>query len=279
MLRFFVVLIIITILSCLVNYTILLNKEKIRVADSVEKIEAILVENFDQIEKILIFVGKKIAKDTPNLDLDIINKIFIQTASIHGSNNILSWSLFDWVNSDNYQTVNTMFGVKRKDPPNVSDRYYTLKGSDKWTLLFSKPIFGNPSKILVIPVGVQIETKNFQRAGTVVVGINIKKLVNIIESRLDKNIRFSLIDSRDDRMVFGSYDSEKYAGRIFRKFPDKVEGNNYIFMKELPQKYPYRIWVGYNERQFWIEVFNSSLLLSVQLIGTSVIILFLRKKL
>ena len=278
MLRFFLISLITLTISFLLNYTLLLNQKESQIVDNAEEIEEILVQNFEQVEKILNFVGKKIASDTPDLNLKIIHKIFIEASNIQNLGDILSWSLFDWVDVDGYQKVNTMLGV-RKDAPHMVERNYRNRANKDWSPIFSQAVNGNPSGVYTIPVGVQIETKNFQRAGTVVVGINIKKLVNIIESRLDKNIRFSLIDSRDDRMVFGSYDSEKYAGRIFRKFPDKVEGNNYIFMKELPQKYPYRIWVGYNERQFWIEVFNSSLLLSVQLIGTSVIILFLRKKL
>lgn len=263
----------------LTQYASFLSKQENSVSENSEKINATITENLEQIEKILIFVGRKISTDTPDLNLKIIHKIFTQTSAIQASNNIFSWSLFDWVDNRNRQTVNTMLGVNELNPPDMSSRYYTTRGSDQWVLLFSNTIFGNPSKILVIPVGVQIETETHPRAGTVVVGINIKKITNLIESRLDKNTRFIVIDERDNKFAFGSYGSEKYFGKTFLHMPDSLDGVNYVYEKKMDPKYPYKIWVGYNKEEFWRELCYSSLMLTLQIVGVAACVTVMVRKL
>lgn len=271
MFRFFTTFATILTLSLLVNYLLLLNQKKVQAENNAKKIETILTENFERIEEVLISIGQKIANDTETLDLKIIHKIFVQASALHGSNNIFSWSLFDWTNSDGYQTVSTMLGIRGKDSPEMSDRYYaSLKGSNPWTLLLSKPALGNPSGVFVIPIGVQIETKKAHRAGTVTAGINIQELTNIIEYRLNGDSPFALIDVRSDDLVLSSKE-------ISKKSDEKIDKADYISSRRMIHKFPYEIFVGYDKRQFWREVFDSSLLLFVQIVSVISGIIFLRK--
>lgn len=275
--RFFVASLIVVTLSFLLNYTILFNQKMSQVENETKKINAILSDNFEQVGRILIFVGRKIVEDSADLDPKIIHKVFIQTAAIHDFNGIFSWSLFDWVNAEGYQTVNTMIGV-RKNPPYMSERNYRSRANKNWSLIFSEVALGIPSGMLIIPVGVQVDSAKSQYAGTVSAGINVKKLSSFILARLDKNIHFEMIDKRDDKFVLGSYEAQRYFSDIsHKKFGMNDEGY-LIRAKELEEKYPYKILVRYDEFSFWHEVISSSLLLSFQVIATALLVMRMRRR-
>ena len=106
-------------LSFVVKYITLLSHKESAAKKDAEKIQEILSINFNQTEKILASLGKKIIETTPNLEHKAILKIFTETPNINGYNNIFSWSLFDFVNIDGFQVVTTMLGV-RKNPPKIA---------------------------------------------------------------------------------------------------------------------------------------------------------------
>ena len=262
-------------LSFLVKYSFLLSEKENDAEENAEKIYAILSDNFDQTEKILNSVGRKIVENSPNLEPKAIHKIFVETPNINGYNNIFSWSLFDWVDIDGFQTVNSMLGI-RKNPPQIGlERNYLNHGTESWKITFSNGVFGNTSEIYVIPAGVRIESKSHQRLGAVAVGIDVKKLTTVIESRLDKDISFLLIDQRSNQVTCGPRDSDKHFGKIFNRMPESLDGKNYVYEKRMDPKYPYKIWVGYDKKEFWREVYYSSLLLAIQIIGVGACASFL----
>ncbi|MES2961933.1 MAG: hypothetical protein V4694_06060 [Pseudomonadota bacterium] len=254
-----IIFIAVTSIFLLIKYYSLLNEKQLEAAENAKKINFILKENFDQTEKTLMQIGEEIARKTPDLDLKIIHHILEKTP-INPVKNIYSWSLFDWVNSSGYQTVNTVLGIRKNGPHVAEKRSYSHRSNELWVMLFSEVAMGIPSAVYVIPVGVQIDTKKYPRAGTVTVGINIKKLMNNVEARIGENTRFLVIDKRDDKFVLGSVDQEKYVGKIFYDSPGSIENENYIFEKEMDQKYPYIIWTGYDLKQFWHEFRRSSLI-------------------
>jgi hypothetical protein len=237
-------------------------------------INNILSENFEQTEKILTLIGKKIAKETPELNLDKIHKIFNDAAISQSSNNLFSWSFFDWVNANSFQTVNTLLGVNKKSPRDMSDRLYSSRGAEPWILIFSKPVLGSPSKILVIPVGVQVATENLPRLGTVVVGISINKLTNLIEARIGKYNRFIIIDKRNDHAVFGSNKITDFNINT-NKFPVLNEGNVYTNILEMGGDYPYKILTGYDYTDFWIEAISISLRSFIKIVAIAFIVVLL----
>ncbi len=269
-------IIFVAIASFLVSY-IRLSMQKTSLAkENLNKIDRVLAMNFEEVEKVLIFVGTKIASDTPNLDLKIIHQIFVQIANIHNFNNNFSWSLFDWVNIGGYQVVNTMHGIK-KDPPLIAlDRTYLHRANKLWGVIFSEVAIGNPSGVKVIPVGVQIETTKYPRAGAVAAGISVQKIADTVEVHLDRNIDYAVIDSRDGKMVIGSDNFEKYFKdhSALNEFSKESRG---IYVKEMGEKYPYKILVRYDKRQFWQEVASASLMIFVQIIGAAMVMIFVRK--
>jgi hypothetical protein len=268
--NFTIIFIAVIIIFLPIKYYTLLNKKHLEALDSAKKIDIILKENFDQTEKTLIKIGEEIAQKTPDLDLKVIHDILEKT-SINPVKNIYSWSLFSWVNSSGYQTVNTVLGIQKDDAPNIAEkRSYSHRSNELWVMLFSEVAIGIPSAVYVIPVGVQIDTKKFPRAGTVAAGISIKKLINNAKERIGENNRFLVIDKRDDKFVLGSIDQEKYVGRIFYDLPDSIENENYIFEKEMDPKYPYIIMTGYDSKDFWREFRKSSLIFMFLFIGITV---------
>ena len=276
--RFALVFVAFASVFLLVNYNLLLNKKKNQAEENAKKINAILSENFEHVERMLNFVGKKISQDTPELNLNKIHKIFVQSSNIYGPENILSWSLFDWVDFKGYETVSTMFGIRKDAPYLAPERSYFNRGNELWKIAFSKAAIGNPSGVYIIPIGIQIDTKKHPRAGTVAAGISIKKVAGVIESSLENDVRFMVLDQRDGRFVFGSYESEKYFGRIFRTSPQSTDDENYIYKQNMEQKYPYAILVGYDKKDFWREVFYSSLLLITQVVGVAVCVIYVQRR-
>ncbi len=238
------------------------------------------MEQVEQTEKLLTFIGHKIADEAPNLDLKVIHKIFKETAATQVGNNIFSWSLFDWVDANDKQTVNTMLGINAINPPNTSDRFYSGRDRKKWQLLFSNIIFGSPSGVRVIPVGLQISTKNFTDAGVIAVGLHVGKITNLIESKIGKYSHFAVIDNQRVDFSFGSEGSSVDDG-IFRANIDlpttSKAGNVYIYKVDLDQKKcPYSIVTGYDKREFWHEVFRNSALQFFQICAIFLLVTCLR---
>ncbi len=172
-----------------------------------------------------------------------------------------------------------MASLPGKNPPRIGlERTYLNHGNESWKITFSNSALGDPSEAYVIPAGIQVESKTHQRLGAVSVGIDVKKLTTALEARLNKGINFLLIDQRDSRLTCGPRDSEQHFGQIYNHMPKSLDGKNYVYEKRMDPKYPYKIWVGYDKKDFWREVIYSSLLLVLQIIGVGVCASYLIKK-
>lgn len=299
MLRISSLLVIVLGLSFLVNYYILLGKKKNEIKDSARKIDSSLADYFDYTEKVLVFVGKQISEDEHYKDLNYIHKVFTDVSYAQGYSDIFSWTMFDWVDRQNRQTVNTMTGINTKNPPDMSVRGYTWKGrAELWNIQFSNPTVGNPSGIYVLPVGVGVGTTNqdgnVSYSGNVVVGLNIKRLVNKLTPLLAKNCEFMVINYSNYDFVFGSHhdinsvndvrDLIQYADEAKKLntkhdlssvgFIEKIEvgKSHYIYSQPMDIKYPYIILIGYDNGVFWREVFSSTLILLTQIVMISLVV-------
>ncbi|MBP7709485.1 MAG: hypothetical protein KA100_00255 [Rickettsiales bacterium] len=260
------------------EYAVLLNKKENEAKKNAEKIYTTLSNNFDQSENILIAVGKKIIEETPELDPKAIHKIFVNASKTEACSNIFSWSLFDWVNINGFQVVTTALGI-RKNPPQIAlERNYLNRGVESWKIIFSEATLGIPSGMQVIPIGVQVESKKGGRVGAVGAGIDINKLSALTNQRLDANIDYLLVDQRSGGLTFGSQNLKKNSGKIFNRMPEELDGKKYVFEKKMGQKYPYIIWVGYDQKEFWREVFCSSFMLAIEIISIAACVSFLIKK-
>jgi hypothetical protein len=277
--KIFQAFIAIIIAATLVTYFDLKNQKEKEVMRDAKIIKSILCDNFEEVEKVLIIIGQEIGEKTPNLDLKIIHKIFLQAAQVKNDVKVLPWTMFDWVNLDGYQTVNTVIGV-RSDPPEIARyRNYRSPANELWRIIFSEPATGEPSKLYVIPVGVQISTEKYPQAGTVTSSINIKKLVNQIKSGISSESHFAVIDKRSETIVMSSYKTNHKRGAVYSNEYSLNADDNYIYSQEMAnEKYPYLVKVGYNKKEFWSDVRFASAKLSFQIFATALTAFFLLKR-
>ena len=182
------------------NNQILLGKEA-------KNIQNIISESFNYSNRINSYIGKQIATHGAS-DLNFILHLFREADKIQNKNSeLLSWTSFDWVNSQNLQVVNSKIGI-RKNPPSMSDRDYTTSSSkNPWQLQVSIPIFGDPSEMWVIPAGTGITDSSGKFLGIVVVGFNIGELTNKIQKELSNDVSFTILD-KNSNVILQSHDNQ-----------------------------------------------------------------------
>ena len=262
---------IIIITAFCVNYNLAIKARNSKARDNSEKIYTTILENFDYTEKLLSFMGGEILKHDKLSDLEFIHKLFVMVSQMENqNNNLFSWSRFDWVDKDNKQTVNTMTGIEKNHPRDMSVRDYTRDARlDPWKLKFVRPLVGYPSHLYVIPIGVGIFSKEKGYAGLIAVGIDIKKLISKISATTSEGNEFVLVGTSGYDFILGSsFDflrNDKSSQELLLKirrssvadeegFMAKAIGFNdvqYIYSLPMSKDYPYTIITGYNEKKFW----------------------------
>ncbi len=250
----FIAIVVVSIIySILISYTFKQYQKKLNLEleNTAILINQTLTSNFNNINNINVLVGAQIAKfDATNLEQ--IYAIFNDTKyhSVRNSR-LFSWSLFDWVDKNNLQTVNSKNGVA-KDPPDMSHRDYTvLAPKNPWCLSLSRPAIGNPSGEWVIPVGTGITNKKDEFLGTIVVGINIRELTLELLRKTGPNVNFLVVDQYG-HIVLDS-DKNSFNRRSLEFLDNKQAGKDIIFNGSKynyhlsSEKYPYQIYLGYNK--------------------------------
>jgi signal transduction histidine kinase/CheY-like chemotaxis protein len=259
----FAVFVIITAFACFAFLQNKHNNQRILQKEA-KNIKNVIVESFDYSNRINSYIGRQIAAHGAE-DLNFILYLFREADKIINTNlTILSWTSFDWVNVKNLQTVNNRVGI-RKNPPNMSDRRYTLH-SKPWQLTVSPPTYGDPSRVWVIPAGTGIVDKKGRFLGTIVVGFDINELRRKIQKGLDNNdISFVVLD-KDLNIITQSLDNHLKPDDNFYK-QNKVNfkfdiNSPGILRKEILvgdirysnyqtiDKYQYIILTGFNKELF-----------------------------
>lgn len=248
------------------------NENSTNLKKAAKDISSTISESFDYTNQINNYIGLQII-DRENRDLKFISKLLKEADRIkHRNSELFSWSSFDWVDARHYQTINSKLGI-RKEPPNMSERQYTLLSpKSPWTLQVSFPTLGNPSNTWVIPAATGVVDKNGKYLGSIVVGFDINELNGQIKQRLGDKISFVVLDEKF-RIILKSIDIElerdsdffqknldqehlKYsAGTIEGLSLDRIKLSHY----QRIEKYPYIILTGFNEQIFGHQ-FNSSIL-------------------
>ncbi len=286
--------IIIFIISFVINYVIEINVTRHSLLTDSRKINNIVSDNLDYVSTLGTYLGKQIANNNKYNDLYFINNLFKETAKLKvQTDSIMSWGSFSWSDKNNKLSVNTISGVKQ-DPDNLTERFYIWSARyEPWKLQISKPDYGVITNSHIIPAGIGISSSNDEYKGTIVFGINFKKLISKIESSINSPNAFIVISknviSKDDsdRIFILSSNSAKYS-KNYSKIVEKIEKLKYIEKEagSLPQsitagrfKYIYYkaideyslvTLVGYNIVDFWLKIISSTLIL-----GTILTIFFL----
>ncbi|MBL0317827.1 MAG: sensor histidine kinase [Alphaproteobacteria bacterium] len=232
-----------------------------------------LANIFTSTNLIMSNMGHQIQKHG-TIDSSFIYELFQQNSrDIISAKAAFSWSLFDWVDTQNRQIINSKTGIT-SHPKDMSMREYTTKSRAlPWTLQFSKPAIGHPSKQWVIPAGTGITDYAGNYLGVIVVGFNIVDLVNSITRNLIyPNIRYIVIDNQG-RVVLQSSDNAFSPTTNFFNFlsptyfakpmkilnkPLTIAGNSYLYYEKM-ENYPFIVLTGFKE-SYLLETYTALLL-------------------
>ncbi len=227
-------------------------------------IELAITELFSYTNYLNTYMGKQIAEHGAG-DLNFIYNTFQKASGTqYKAQEMLSWSMFDWVSADNLQIVNSKNGIVI-NPPDMSMREYTWKSpQNPWSLQVSKPAFGIPSGNWIIPAGTGVVDNNNKYLGTIAVGLNIAELTRRIEALvnsskisflvLDNNMNIILQSQDNEINPASSYYKEVFAksGYLHKKeeaisLEDKNGHIKYTQSNKI-EGYPYIILTGFNKQ-------------------------------
>lgn len=165
-----------------------------KVAIKTTRIDVVLSETFNVTERILESVGNQIAQLKQPTPKNILNVFERYTRIGQQEKGTFSWSLYDWINTDGLQIINSKNGILNQ-PLNMSDRaYISLAKSQPWKLHLSQPAIGKPSGIWIIPAGLGVAFGE-EHIGTISMGFSIAELATRINKMLDNSgISFVVLD-------------------------------------------------------------------------------------
>lgn len=268
---------IVLVLSFITNFTLERIRVRAQMASDANRIYNAVSEPLDYIKNLSINLGKIIADNNKFDDLNYIEKLFRNTAMVQGSGpNILSWAMFNWGDKKNHLTVNTVKGIS-KNPEDLGERPYVWQASsNKWTFQIFKPDTGRISGMWILPAAVGVGDSHDNFRGMIIVGINLKSLLNRAEMTVDSGNAFVLMNRDqfyqfDDRRIISSSNSpqgskhyEKISESINKykdwagesgSMPSSLKAGKFKFTHyhNIPG-YPMVIFVGFNRLEFWRNV-------------------------
>lgn len=296
----FIFTLLMLLVLCLVSYNHKINN-KVKHLESVSnRLNYLLTDVFSATSHQMVYMGKQI-NESNYKDLFFIHSLLNKTrGKEYKSKNIFSWTLFDWVDSKNMQTVNQVKGVMKK-PLDMSKREYTLKcRKSPWILQLSTPAIGSPSDIWVIPAAIGVSSENNKFLGMLAVGFNVLELNEILLEKMpDEKANFIIADENLNIILSSGktnyFESEKLGNKkLFDNDLKNIASSSGFFDKQVKyddityyvykkmNDYPYIILLGFNYELFLKEFLLSVLPSVFQIVGMGIfaitLIYFVRKK-
>jgi signal transduction histidine kinase len=238
------------------------NTLNYRFSTETARIGLVISEAFDYTQTLMTHIGYRI-KSKPIEDLQYISDVFRNNENINSETmRLFPWSIFDWINKDNLQTVNSKIGVLDR-PIDMSTRKYIMPSRlHPWSLQLSTPTLGTPSGLWIIPVGMGITTDNGHFLGTIAVGFVIDKLLLKIEQAMgNREVSFAVLDDKghvimqspdslldSDKPIFEQAEHVPPIPKIGHgalKKPFTASGIEFGYYRNL-NNYPYTVLAGTN---------------------------------
>lgn len=243
------------------------------------RMAGVLDESFTNVGHYLKFVGKSIVENCEKNNLEKI-AIFLQDKVPDDviEKEVISITMFDWVQPDKMYVANSIYGVFPKKI-NLDHRSYLEKtGQFPWKAFHSKPIIGIPSAQKVIPVGMGVIDEYGDFYGTIATGIRIDRLEEKINNAFaGEDVIYLLLD-KDFELIVASKHIQKFnvkkpsLDELITNLRDYIDGNedsegffvnkaklndalHYKYYKKL-SNYPYFVVIGE------VSASNRSLLIS-----------------
>lgn len=221
-----------------------------------------LSEILDDTNRLLVYIGKQIARHNKSNDLKFIANLLasVSEAEFKAKSAI---TFIEWINDQNFQVVNSQTGVI-PDPHNMSFRKHVQRApTHPWKLQVSTPDMGIPSNLWVVPAGTGVIDGKNKFLGIAAVGFSVAGLTSkLIQITTIDKASFVILD-RNFNIILQSNDHALEPKNTFYK--ELFEGKNYFSKEEAifeqaisykdiqyyayrkMQHYPYIIMVGYNK--------------------------------
>jgi hypothetical protein len=279
------------LLFLFISYRSYINSKQEQLAATAKKIDYVLNDAFNDTNRLMVYIGKHIDKSNYK-NLNFIHSLLLKTSGReYKSLQILSWTKFDWVDTNNLQTVNYSQGVAKK-PISMAHREYTWKCREHpWILQFSSIAIGVLSGTWVIPAGIGITDEDNELLGMLVVGFSIAELTAmLIEKTNEEKINtivtdndFNIIINTNSSNFLQSQDPQQKkllnteavngpAGLLHN--PILRDNMTYMFYKKMGS-FPYVIFVGIDYPAFIKDFFAKIFLPIMQILSMGLFSTFL----
>ena len=242
------------------------------------RVDSVLTERFNSTATVIKKMGEEIAKDPTNKNH--IKTVLEKYRSDISLNQIFSWTIFSWADTQSQITVDGHYGIM-KEPYDLSKRdYIPLAISNPDKMFLGKPIYGSTSGKWMIPGGVAITDHGNRFLGIITIGFEISNLAEIIKKELTNdsiNIELVYKDSTPvfdvNSMVVNIFSAEKSDSSAINK--DLLDE---IIVKKQIGNFPYSLNVAYKKEAFsqimW-EIVYSRFLEIMAIISLSAILISL----
>jgi signal transduction histidine kinase len=182
---------------------------------------------------------------------------------------LFAWTLIDFVNTDCYMVVDSIFGVRKQPIDMRPSARSWLKMAEKipWKLQFSKPDGELITGQNVISTGFGITDEDGRFRGYLSAALNIDKLSKSLKSVIDNDVSFIVLDEElnfisSSNMSLNAYnvkipkpliyDLIEVKHNVPSLLPQPIKIGNHIFtLKINNESYPYVFLIGQNTVNYY----------------------------
>jgi signal transduction histidine kinase len=192
------------------TYHALRQEAEMNLQFEANRIENALSTIIYEIETLMVYTGKRIAKEDPaNLIMiwNHINDVFGRKAS---QQRAWDWPNIAWVNKHHQQVVDHSYGISSSY--DVSIRKYTLAAQKTpWQLHFDPPAYGIPNNRWKLVGGVGVEDDDGSFLGILAIGFDITDLTaRIAQVLVNQQIQFAVFD-REHHLISHSPSDKDFS--------------------------------------------------------------------
>lgn len=280
-----VVSIVISIITLITSYKSFYSNAKQLNKKTATNINEELNESLSYIENTSKLVGKQITSKT-RVNKFFINKIFNDLAPKidHDTQDIFTWTLFDFSDVSNYVIVASKRGILKKPVLITEEKRSWISESriKPWRLIPSKTDIGLVSGEPIIPFGFGLTRKNRYGKeyyfGTLSMGINTRKLQRKLEKSLMQDFGCFILLGKDNSYILSSYNfDETFLRNNIKEINNLKSQDGFVkiagqeFYVKYNAKYDMTILSGVDEKSFFAH-FKKEFL--PKLLNTAYLIIF-----
>lgn len=162
-------------------------------------VSTVLDSDFNYIEAQMEYLTNQISKDPHNSEF--IYMLLSAYDTKHKVNNIVSWNMFTWIDSEWNIIVDGQKGIFDK-PRQIYRPYLDMTKAHPNSMHVGIPRYGAVSNRWLIPAGMGVTDKNDTYLGAVIFGFDISDLKHKMQTFVDNSkIEFYLIDKHTNDVI------------------------------------------------------------------------------